>query len=153
MRCAQCHNPFLRGQLLAKTRNGTIMHARCYNARVRPRPMRRVPRFRPPLEMVQEMPARYESPPEPVRVPPSHRPPSPVSESDSIPSAKTPSDTPPSPVSESDSLPSATPSIIQLPDLEGGTTPFDLKLEGGGYSEKTPVKNDNVFEIDVFMSE
>jgi hypothetical protein len=96
MRCGQCHNPFVRGQLLAKTRNGTIMHARCYNARVRPRPMRRMPRFRPPLEMVQEMPARYESPstpeyapsapstPEPVRIPPSDRPPSPVSESDSL---------------------------------------------------------------------
>jgi hypothetical protein len=153
MRCGQCHNPFVRGQLLAKTRNGTIMHARCYNARVRPRPMRRMPRFRPPLEMVQEMPARYESPsseyapsapseyapsapstPEPVRIPPSDTPPSPVSESDSLPSMKTPS-------------------IIQLPDLEGGTTPFNLKLEGGGYRENTPVKNDDVFEIDVFMSQ
>jgi hypothetical protein len=49
--------------------------------------------------------------------------------------------------------PSIRDALIQLPDLEGGTTPFDLKLEGGGYSEKTPVKNDNVFEIDVFMSE
>jgi hypothetical protein len=40
-----------------------------------------------------------------------------------------------------------TPSIIQLPELEGGTTPFDLKLEGGGYRENTPVKNDDAINL------
>jgi hypothetical protein len=42
-------------------------------------------------------------------------------------------------------------SVIELPELQGGITPFNLSIEGGGH-EKAPPTNEHVFETDVFIS-
>ena len=92
MRCNQCRQPLIRGQRVAQTRNGIIMHAVCYDARIGSRPF----------------------PPQPFRIPPV-RPPVRI--------------VPPKPRSPPKSVENDVESVVQLPELEGGLTPFDLSLE------------------------
>ena len=52
---------------------------------------------------------------------------------------------------EAPSVASSKSSVIELPDFEGGTTPYDLSLEGGGHGRVKPPQHKDMFEIDVFM--